>query len=97
MRSGEIVELLPLGESCTKIDIVGVGEELVEFLFTRSMRSLDLSVQLRRRGFDVGVTNAQVLNMPMELSLEFMVIVRSNLADSKRKFFDDGIDEVDRV
>jgi hypothetical protein len=43
------------------------------------------------------VANAQVLNMPMELSLEFMTIVGSHLADSEREFFDDGIDEVDRV
>ena len=97
MRPGEVVELLPFGEPCAKVDIVGVSEELIELLLIRSVRSLDLAVQLRRRGFDVGVANAQVLNMPMELSLEFMTIVGSNLADSEREFFDDGIDEVDRV
>jgi hypothetical protein len=97
VRPGEVVELLPLGEPCAKIDIVGVGEELIELLLICSMRPLDLAVQLRRRRFDVGVANAEVLNMPMELSLEFMTIVGSNLADSEREFFDDGIDEVDPV
>jgi hypothetical protein len=43
------------------------------------------------------MANAQVFNMPMELGLEFMTIVRSNLADAEREFGDDGIDEVDRV
>jgi hypothetical protein len=37
VRPGEVVELLPLGESCAKIDIVGVGEELIELLLVRSM------------------------------------------------------------
>ena len=83
-----------LARRSTSLD---VGKELIELLLIRSVPSLDLAVQLRRRGFDVGVANAQVLNMPMELSLEFMTIVGSNLADSEREFFDDGIDEVDRV
>lgn len=58
VRPGEVVELLPLGEPCAKVDIVGVGEELIELLLVRSVRSLDLAVQLRRRGFDIGVANA---------------------------------------
>jgi hypothetical protein len=43
------------------------------------------------------VANAQVFNMPVELGLELMAIVRSHLADAEREFVDDGIDEVDRV
>lgn len=43
------------------------------------------------------MTNAQVFNMPAELSLEFMAIVRAHLTDTEREFVDDGIDEVDRV
>lgn len=79
------------------VDIVGVGKELIEILLFRSIRSFDLVVQLRQRGFDVGVANAQVLNMPMELGLEFLTIVGSSLADPERGFFGGGIDEVDCV
>ena len=43
------------------------------------------------------MANPQVFNMPVELGLEFMTIVRSHLADTEREFVDDGIDEVDRV
>ena len=35
--------------------------------------------------------------MPVELGLEFMAVIRSNLGDTEREFVDDGIDEVDRV
>jgi hypothetical protein len=37
VRPGEVVELLPLGEPWAKVDIVGVGEELIELLLIRSM------------------------------------------------------------
>jgi hypothetical protein len=37
MRSGEVVELLPFGEPGLKVDIVGVGEELIELLLISSM------------------------------------------------------------
>jgi hypothetical protein len=61
------------------------------------VRSLDLAVQLWRRGFDVGMTNAEILDMSMELSLESMTIVGSDLADPERELVDDGVDEVDCV
>ena len=97
MRSGEVVELLPFGEPCSKVHIVGVCQELIELLLISAMRPLDLAVQLRRSWFDVGMANAHVFDMPVELGLEFMAIVRSHLADTEREFVDDGIDEVDRV
>ena len=97
LRPGEVVERFPLGEPCAKADIVDVGEELIELLLIRSVRSLDLAVQLWRRGFDVGMTNAEILDMSMELSLESMTIVGSDLADPERELVDDGVDEVDCV
>lgn len=46
MRSGEIVEALPVGKLLFEIDVILVGEELVELLFVGAMRTLDLAVQL---------------------------------------------------
>ena len=40
---------------------------------------------------------AEIFNVPVELGLEFMAVVRSHLADAEREFLDDGVDEVDRV
>jgi len=97
VRSGEVVELLPFGEPSSKVTVIGVGEELIELLLIGSMRALDLAVKLRRSGFDIGMANAEVFDMPMELGLEFMAIVRSHFADAERELIDDGIDEVDRV
>jgi len=45
--SGEIIEALPVGELLLEIDIILVGEELVELLFVRAMRTLDLAIELR--------------------------------------------------
>jgi len=34
---GEVVELFPLGEPCSKIQIVGTGQELIELPLISSM------------------------------------------------------------
>ena len=41
--------------------------------------------------------DALVLDMALELRLEFMAIVGANLANAEREPGDDGIDEVDHV
>ncbi len=96
-EAGRVAELLPLGQPCAKVDIVGVGEQLIELLLIRSVRPFDLAVELRRRWSDIGMANSLVFNMPMELGLELMAVVRSHLADAEREFVNDGVDEVDRV
>ena len=47
MRSGEIVEALPVGELFLEIDVILVGEKLVKLLLVRAMRTLNLAVELR--------------------------------------------------
>lgn len=46
MRSRQIVEAFPMGELLLEIDIILVGEELVELLFVCAMRTFDLAVEL---------------------------------------------------
>ncbi len=41
--------------------------------------------------------DALVLDVPVELGLEFMAVVRAHLADAEREPGDHGIDEVNRV
>jgi hypothetical protein len=47
MRSGEIVETLPVGEPFLGIDVIPVDEELVRLPLVRAMRALKLAVELR--------------------------------------------------
>src|SRR5450631_3355678 len=61
------------------------------------MRSFHLAIELRRSLFDVGVPDAFVFDMPMELGLELMPIVGSDFFDAERKFLDDVIDEINGV
>jgi hypothetical protein len=65
MWSGEVVELLPLGQFGVQIDITCVAEKLVELLLIRSVGSFDLAVKLRRAGLDVGVADAFVVALPL--------------------------------
>jgi hypothetical protein len=61
------------------------------------MGSLDLAVQLRGSTFDVSMAYALILDVPVELGLELMAVVGSDLFDPERELFDDVLDKVDRV
>ena len=61
-----VVEGLPFGESLRQIDVVGVAQELVEFLLIRSVRAFDLPVELWRARLDVDVSDALIGQMLME-------------------------------
>ena len=61
------------------------------------MGPLDFSVQLRGSTLDVGMTDALVFDMPVELGLELMAVIGPDFFDAEREFFDDVIDEVVRV
>jgi len=66
-------------------------------LLIRSVGSLNFAIELWRAPFDVGVSDALVLDIPMELGLELMAIVSPNVANAERKLLNDMINEVDRV
>ena len=97
VRSLEVVEPLPFTQFCFEIDVAFVAEKLVEFLSIGSVRSLDLSVQLRRAAFDIGVADAEVLDVPVKFGLELMAIVGSDFLDAEGELLDDVVDTIDRV
>lgn len=74
MWPGEVVEAFPFIEFGVQIDVALVAEQLVEFLLIGSVRSFDFAIQLWRAALDVGVADAMVLDMPVELRLEFMTL-----------------------
>lgn len=61
------------------------------------MGSLYLTVQLRCSAFDVGMADALIFDLPVELGLELMAVIGSDLFDAERELFDDAINKVDRV
>ena len=97
MRSVEVVERFPGAQLLVQIDIIRVGQHLVELLLIRPVRSLDLSVQLGRPGLDVHMPDALVLDVPVEQGLPFMPSVSSYGVDTEGELLDDVINEVDRV
>jgi hypothetical protein len=97
MRHITVVEPFPDCQLLLQIDIVLVGEELIELVLVGSMGPLDLSVQLRRSWLDVGVLHAQVCDVPVKERLELVAAVRSYHLDPERKLFDDVVYEVDGV
>ena len=58
------------------------------------MGSLYLTVQLRRSAFDVGMADALIFDVPVEICLELMAVIGSDLFDTERELFDDVIDKV---
>ena len=81
MRPREIVEALPFRKRSVKVYVTGVRQQLVELLLVGPVRPLDLAIELRGIRLDVGMTDALVLDVPMELGLELMAIVGAHLAD----------------
>lgn len=61
------------------------------------MRTFNFAVELRCAAFDVRVADAKIFNVPMELRLEFMAVIGSDLTDAERELFDDVIREVDGI
>lgn len=95
--SGEVVEQLPLGQFGVQINIARVAEKLVELLLVGSVGSFDLAVELRRTGFDVGVADAFVFDMPAKLRLELMAVISADFLNAKGKGCNDVIHEVDGI
>lgn len=52
---------------------------------------------MRRAAFDIGMADTQVLDVPVELRLELIAIVSSDLVDAEWELFNDVLHEVDRV
>jgi hypothetical protein len=66
MRPAIVVESFPFFEFPVHIHIVSVSQLLIELFFVRAVGSLDFAFELRRSWFDVGMSDAFVLNMPVE-------------------------------
>ena len=97
VRPREIVEALPFSELSMKVYVTGVRQQLVELLLVGPVRPLDLAIELRGAWLDVGMTDALVLDVPMELGLELMAIVGPHLADPEGEPGNDVVEEGDRI
>jgi hypothetical protein len=61
------------------------------------MRAFDLAIELRRTRLDVCVTDALILDVPMELGLEFVAIIGANFPDAEGKALDNVVNEGDGI
>ena len=97
VRSSEVVEAFPFVEFCLQIDVTFVTEELIELLLIGTVGSFDFVVQLRCVALYVGMPDPEVFNMPMELGLEFVTIIRTDFTNAEWELFDDVVNEVNRI
>ena len=97
MRPCEIVELFPIGELPFQVHVIGIVEELIEFLLVGPVRPFNLAVELRAYGPDVSVPDTAVLDVSVELGLELVAAVGPDALDAEGEFLDDVFDEVDSI
>ena len=97
MPSSKVVEAFPFVEFGFKIDVAFVTEELIELLLIGTVGSFDFAAQLRCAALYVGVPDPEVFNMPMELGLEFVTIIRTDFTNAEWELFDDVVNEVNRI
>ena len=79
------------------IDVLVIGESLVELVLVGAMGSLDLPVQLWRTWLDVDVFHAEIGDMPVEERLELVAAVGPNGSNTEWELLDPIVDEVDRI
>ena len=97
VRSSEVVEALPFVEFSLQINVAFVAEKLIELLLIRTVGTFDFAIELRGAPFDVGVPDPEIFNMPMELGLEFVTIIRTDFTNAEWKLFDDVVNKVNRI
>lgn len=61
---------------------------MVELSLVGSMRSLNLAVQLRCSASNIGVSDALIFDVSVELRLEFMAVVLDYLFDAEQELPD---------
>ncbi len=84
MGAMEVVEGFPLGQISGEIDIVRIGQQLVELSLIGPVGPLHLSIQSRGSGLDVEVPHSKIFDMPMELSLGLVPVVRKDRVNPER-------------
>ena len=70
---------------------------MIELFLVSSMRAFDFAIEPWCSWLDINMTNPLILNMPMELCLKLMTVVRPNGLNAKRKLLYNMIDEVDGI
>ena len=95
--AAQIVEVLPHGQLPVQIDVIRVGQQLVELLLIGPVRALHLAVQLRRPWLDVHVPDACVFHVPVEARLPLVPTIGAHGVDPEGELLDDVVDEVDRA
>ena len=92
-----IVEVLPFNELLLEIDIILVGEQLVELVPVGLVGSFHLAIELRGPRFDVDVPDSLVGDVPVEPRLELVPSIGSDRVNPKWELLDHAIDEINRV
>ena len=94
MGSVEVVEVFPDLEFLLQINIVSIGEQLIEFLLISQMGSFDFTVETRCPWSDINMPNAYVGQVPVKLGLELMTVVGSDRVNAKGKAFNNMVDKL---
>ena len=98
---GSIVVVVVLPFAKFVVEDVGVVdhdtvEESIELFLVYAVAAFDFAVEAWCGGFDVGVAESLVLDVPVELGLELGSVVGLDCVDAKWKAFGDVVDERDR-
>ena len=86
--------MLPRPQLADKFRAGPKGHPLVEFVLVGAMTTFDLAIGLRTAGWDVPVGDAEIVQMPGEISAPFGAVVSLNPPDCRRKRLADLIYEV---
>ena len=95
MRPVEVIVVLPNPQFLIQIHIIGVGQELVAFEVIGTVGAFHFAVQPGGSGFDVNMPYPQILDVPVELGLELVAVIRPYRMDAEREPLYDKVDKFD--
>ena len=93
----EVVVFLPRLHFPVQVDIISIGEKLIELILVRPVRPFDLSIQLWRPRFEVDMGDPCVFHVPVEERLKLMAAVGADGMNPERELLDHVVDEVNRI
>ena len=94
MRPVEVVVVFPNPQFLVQIHIIGVGQKLIEFEVVGAVGAFHFSIQPGGSGFEVGMPDPQILDVPMKLGLELVAVVCSYRVDAEGEPPDYEVDKL---
>ena len=91
------VEVFPRLQLRIEIQVICIGQQLIQLCLVRSVGTFDFAVQLGLLWFDAHMLHSLIFDMQVKKGLKLMTLVGSDRTDPQGILFDNVVHELDRT